>query len=913
MNAQSYLLYSITDKRIYESIDSRIPDRCFLDSVIPLLPLGWKTFVGGFWTQVAIPGLDGIKYGWKIHISVAANEGHEVLCKVLPCIIKNNVCFKFLSDEFALRLSLNKNMPRMQVGKFITIYPKSPEQCRLISEELVRLTKGHAGPYILTDQPVGESKNIYVRFGAHIADYKLNQYGIRIPGYHNEDGCWQVDVRSIPDADSNSSNSNDHSGTNTAGSNIDSIRIGGHYLIKKAIRYNGEGGIYHGIDDRTNMPIIVREQRRGAGSFFAKSNAESGYAIKKEARLLQIAEKSGFTPRYIGHFEEGEHWFLVQERLIGSNTLWGYFMDVYYDSSHVTGKEIFEHIKSLFVRIASGLQSIHSHGVILRDLTRTNVLVTEDGHVKFIDLEFAHEIGDESPWVPGWTPGYGSPQQKNGDTPTTEDDCYAFGVLLLEALTFCASGLELDRASVLRKLRRNLHDLMLPVQLEDIILGLMNKNPDNRWNLEQAIHALKSISFAESDIPVFPTAELQGDIKNRVDNAFPLCNKILVGIDEFLQTSATHARHDRLWPASPQVWTVNPVCIGYGAGGVALYQQKSGTLGSQTLNWIVERTSPDTCPPSLFVGMAGVAWLLVECGELIQAKNIMSQAWDISDDVGSSLYFGLAGLGLVELKLFQKTGDREHLIRAEEVAFKIQAQSHENEDGVHWITSGQIKLGFSEGPSGVALFFLYLYCITSNIHYLAFGRKALDFDLAQRVDANGQILWHQCANASPNAPKTPHLWAGTAGVGAVLLRYYFLTQELGYGALLSKLSHTISSRFSNKIWQCEGLSGMVEFHLDMAHFFPEHRHKHELIAWHLAEGIMDHALRLDEKLFKGVAFAGIDHVRICADYGYGTAGIALCLHRLRHGGDRSLFLDEILRSYLGTKYTKSISEAVYEN
>jgi len=897
MDNTPYLTFSQLNDKTYETIETRIPDSHFLDLIKPMIPENHQISIGGFWTQINSPNKNIVHYGWKIHISTTVDDAREIIRKTVPCIVKYQVCFKFLSDEFSLRLSLNKNMPRMQVGKFITIYPQSLEQCRLIAKELSELTRGHSGPHILTDHAVDESKNIYVRFGAHTPDYKIDRYGFHIMGYHDENGHWQGDERRLPNPDSALTWKDDHT-SSAVKANADSIGpivIGGRYSINKAIKYHGEGGVYHGIDTLTNIPIIAREQRRGVSGLPGKSGIEPGYTIKKEAKLLKMAEKSGFAPIYIDHFEEDEHWFLVQERLVDFDTLWGFAMNIYYDSQDVTGNMIFERIRSLFISIAYGLNRIHQCGVILRDLTRTNVLVSKSGQIKFIDFEFAHALKEKSPWVLGWTLGYGSPQQKNDEAPSIKDDCYAFGALLLDVLTFCASGLELDRDAILRKLRRNLNDLMLPAQLEEIILGLLDENPKTRWGLARAIDSLESIVATKSDASVFPTARSQYNIAHaNTSNTPEFVRDILTGIDDFLKTSMTYSRQDRIWPASPQVWIVNPVCIGYGASGVALYQHRAGTLEPQTLTWIIERTTPNSCPPGFFTGMAGVAWVLADCGKLSQARRIMDDTRTFSENIGPSLYFGLAGIGLTELKLFLKTGDEQHLAHAELCAKKIKEESQEDQNGIYWITSNQTKLGLSEGQAGISFFFLCLYQLTKNIDYLMIGRKALDFDLSQRIETNGQLLWHSRFGALAHEPKTPHMWAGTAGICAVLLRYYHLTQDPEYGVLLDKCKNTLSSRFSNKIWQSEGLAGMVEFHLDMANFFPEHSDAHTSVAWHLAEGIMDHALTLDFNSFKGVAFAGMDHARICADYGYGTAGIGLCLHRLLYKGSNPLFLDEII-------------------
>ncbi len=79
-------------------------------------------------------------------------------------------------------------------------------------------------------------------------------------------------------------------------------------------------------------------------------------------------------------------------------------MDFYFSEELQTAADGFRRIREKIVSIAEALSVVHSRGVVLRDLTRSNVMFTAAGQVKFIDLEFAHEIGVDDRWVKGGHP-----------------------------------------------------------------------------------------------------------------------------------------------------------------------------------------------------------------------------------------------------------------------------------------------------------------------------------------------------------------------------------------------------------------------------------------------------------------------------------------------------------------------------
>ncbi|WP_395794973.1 protein kinase [Aquimonas sp.] len=94
----------------------------------------------------------------------------------------------------------------------------------------------------------------------------------------------------------------------------------------------------------------------------------------------------------------------------------------------------------LFDHIAEAVEHAHQRLVIHRDLKPGNVLVRNDGRPKLLDFGVAKliDLGQDSARrdtsTRVWTPGYASPEQRQGQPITTASDVYGLGVLLGEML-----------------------------------------------------------------------------------------------------------------------------------------------------------------------------------------------------------------------------------------------------------------------------------------------------------------------------------------------------------------------------------------------------------------------------------------------------------------------------------------------
>jgi tetratricopeptide (TPR) repeat protein len=149
--------------------------------------------------------------------------------------------------------------------------------------------------------------------------------------------------------------------------------------------------------------------------------------------------------------------------------------------------------------LALALDHIHRRGLVHRDLKSANVLVLPDGRVKLLDFGTAKvsralaQITRDGEFI--GTFAYASPEQLTGAPVDHRSDLYSLGVLLYRLATgkrpFMAKELhELARMQVKAPPTppRAIVD-SIPQGLEDVILGLLEKRPEDRPTSGEAVAA----------------------------------------------------------------------------------------------------------------------------------------------------------------------------------------------------------------------------------------------------------------------------------------------------------------------------------------------------------------------------------------------------------------------------------------
>jgi len=202
------------------------------------------------------------------------------------------------------------------------------------------------------------------------------------------------------------------------------------------------------------------------------------------------------------------------------------------DLRHVYNKEVArgrampaEPAAHVIMGAAAGLDYAHKQasidgrplGIVHRDISPQNLLVTYDGHVKIVDFGVAKAAGKMAETRAGVLKGkysYMSPEQASGDPIDNRTDVFALGITLYEVTT----GVRLfKRDTELETLHAVIESKVTPPTeiipgydsaLQDIVLKLLARDPDDRYQTAgEAGHDIEKFLVSRSFVPTSATLE----------------------------------------------------------------------------------------------------------------------------------------------------------------------------------------------------------------------------------------------------------------------------------------------------------------------------------------------------------------------------------------------------------------------
>ncbi|ESP02150.1 hypothetical protein LOTGIDRAFT_111267 [Lottia gigantea] len=142
-------------------------------------------------------------------------------------------------------------------------------------------------------------------------------------------------------------------------------------------------------------------------------------------------------------------------------------------------------------QIVEGMFYLHSHGILHRDLTLSNLLLSRDNNLKIADFGLATQLSvpDEKHFTMCGTPNYISPEVASRSAHGLEADVWSLGCMLY---TFLVGKPPFDTDAVKSTLNRViLADYEIPNHLSpeatDLIQSLLRKNPKDRISLKDLV------------------------------------------------------------------------------------------------------------------------------------------------------------------------------------------------------------------------------------------------------------------------------------------------------------------------------------------------------------------------------------------------------------------------------------------
>lgn len=168
-------------------------------------------------------------------------------------------------------------------------------------------------------------------------------------------------------------------------------------------------------------------------------------------------------------------------------------------------------VASVAIDVAEGLHVAHEHGVVHRDIKPSNVLLWEsprpgwEWRAKLADFGIAYLTDSARVTTPGvivGTMAYVAPEQAQGAVPAAPADIYAFGLLLIEALTgerpfgdAEGIGTVVARLSAAPSIPETLHPAW-----QGLLRGMTAIRPDDRPTALEVVSAASRLAAMENTI-----------------------------------------------------------------------------------------------------------------------------------------------------------------------------------------------------------------------------------------------------------------------------------------------------------------------------------------------------------------------------------------------------------------------------
>ena len=395
--------------------------------------------------------------GWKLHVSATILNAPAVLKKIAPLLIAQGTSFKAPRSLFEVgKLNAGLNYRYSQIGKVITVYPRTDDEAVFLAQQLHKLTTRFDAPTIPFDLRFSDTSNVFYRFGA-FENLELRRNGRQVPAVYAPGGHLVPDVREEPKPAWVSDPFMAHQPKSKASTPavVSSIRV------IRVLAQRGKGGVYAAIDLRSASPrlCLLKEGRRHGEMTW--DGRDGAWRIRNEKRVLSRLSARGVpVPRVHSSFEMGGNYYLVMEYLTGT-TLHEMLL-------RRRRRLSVQQVLDFGVQLAEFISRMHSAGWTWRDCKPKNIIVTRDGRLVPIDFEGAAPINQPDPLRWG-TPGFIVPLSRGRQVESgIADDLFALGSILFLLLT----GRIYDSATAvtIKTLRRNVPSSLC--QLVESLLAL---------------------------------------------------------------------------------------------------------------------------------------------------------------------------------------------------------------------------------------------------------------------------------------------------------------------------------------------------------------------------------------------------------------------------------------------------------
>ena len=287
----------------------------------------------------------------------------------------------------------------------------------------------------------------------------------------------------------------------TASRGVAGAVVGGRYTLTAPIGAGGMGAVWRAHDDLLRRDVAIKEVLLPPG-VPPDDQAAMYERTLREARAAAGLSHPSVVRVYDVVTDNGRPWIVME--LLAARSL----ADLVRDDGPLPSRAL----AKIGLSLLGALEAAHRAGVLHRDVKPANVLICNDGRCVLTDFGVARIMDDSSAALtsPGMvlgSPQYMSPERALGATFGPPSDLFSLGVTLYTA----AEGRPpFDRGDPLATMHAVVYEDPEPPRrspdLAPVLMGLLDKDPQRRWDVERTRAGLRAI-LAGSAAAAVATAE----------------------------------------------------------------------------------------------------------------------------------------------------------------------------------------------------------------------------------------------------------------------------------------------------------------------------------------------------------------------------------------------------------------------
>ncbi|WP_181774896.1 protein kinase domain-containing protein [Amycolatopsis pittospori] len=263
--------------------------------------------------------------------------------------------------------------------------------------------------------------------------------------------------------------------------------IAGRYRLERQVGRGAMGVVWRARDERLNRTVALKQLLPDTSPDDA-AQFRSIVRAMREARVAARLKHPHAVTVYDVAEQDGTP-FLVME-FLPSRPL----TQLLDDGPLPAGR-----VAELGAQIASALAAAHEDGILHRDVTPNNVLITEDGTAKIADFGLSHATGEGTMTGGGLvvgTPAFLSPEVADGEEPGYPSDVFSLGSTLYTALEGAPPfGSDGNQIALLKRVARG--EITVPRNtgpLADVLSRLLRRDPRERPTMAEAERMLAAVA-----------------------------------------------------------------------------------------------------------------------------------------------------------------------------------------------------------------------------------------------------------------------------------------------------------------------------------------------------------------------------------------------------------------------------------